>query len=350
MASAKKLPSGSWRVNLYIGKDADGKRQYKSFTAETKKEAEYLAAQYNQLKIDSHASNITLKKAAEDYVKSKQNIASPSTIKGYNAIIKNDVPELMCMKIKDITPQNIQSAFNVFSLNHSPKTCKNVHGFISAVLKLYRPEMILHTMLPQKKKRDIYVPDEKEVSNIMQLVRDTAIEVPFVLATQCGLRASEISGLEISHIHEDHIEVKQARVQGENGAVLKAPKSYAGYRVIPISKEMSKFLISNADGERIYNATSVVISKRWNAARDKYGISKSLNFHALRHHYASKCLLMGMPQKYIAELMGHSSTDMIERVYQHTFPSAMEMYAKKLRERNKAFMQHEMQHNSKTLA
>ena len=42
MASAKKLPSGSWRVNLYIGKTPDGKRQYKSFTADTKKEAEFL--------------------------------------------------------------------------------------------------------------------------------------------------------------------------------------------------------------------------------------------------------------------------------------------------------------------
>ena len=74
-------------------------------------------------------------------------------------------------------------------------------------------------------------------------------------------------------------------------------------------------------------------------------VIKACNFHALRHHYASKCLLLGMPQKYTAELMGHSSLDMIEKVYQHTFPSAMEQYAKKLREMNEEFMQHEMQHN-----
>ena len=45
MASAKKLPSGNWRVSLYIGLDEKGKRKYKSFTADTKKEAEFLAAQ-----------------------------------------------------------------------------------------------------------------------------------------------------------------------------------------------------------------------------------------------------------------------------------------------------------------
>ena len=51
----------------------------------------------------------------------------------------------------------------------------------------------------------------------------------------------------------------------------------------------------------------------------------------MRHHYASKCLLIGMPQKYIAEIMGHSSTRMIEQVYQHVFGSAMEEYANKIR-------------------
>ena len=46
MAKAKKLPSGSWRVRVYDGKGADGKDRYKSFTAATKREAEFLAAEY----------------------------------------------------------------------------------------------------------------------------------------------------------------------------------------------------------------------------------------------------------------------------------------------------------------
>lgn len=46
MAKAKKLPSGSWRVRVYDGKDAAGKNIYRSFTAATKKQAEFLAAEY----------------------------------------------------------------------------------------------------------------------------------------------------------------------------------------------------------------------------------------------------------------------------------------------------------------
>lgn len=43
MATAKQLPSGSWRCQVYAGTAPDGKRQYRSFTAYTKKEAEYAA-------------------------------------------------------------------------------------------------------------------------------------------------------------------------------------------------------------------------------------------------------------------------------------------------------------------
>lgn len=38
MAKVKKQPSGNWRVQVYDYTDAKGKRHYKSFTADTKKE------------------------------------------------------------------------------------------------------------------------------------------------------------------------------------------------------------------------------------------------------------------------------------------------------------------------
>ena len=42
MATAKKLPSGSYRVRAYD----KATRKYKSFTAKTKKEAELMAAEW----------------------------------------------------------------------------------------------------------------------------------------------------------------------------------------------------------------------------------------------------------------------------------------------------------------
>ena len=44
MAEPKKMPSGNWRVRVFLGKDKDGKKKYKSITAPTKKEAKKAAA------------------------------------------------------------------------------------------------------------------------------------------------------------------------------------------------------------------------------------------------------------------------------------------------------------------
>lgn len=341
MASAKKLPSGSWRVNLYIGKTPDGKRQYKSFTADTKKEAEFLAAQYNQNHIDVNRSEQPLRDAVERYIKSKENVLSPSTVRGYYNILKNHVPSLMAVKIRDINAEMIQEEFNRFAKDNSPKTCRNTHGLIASVLAIERPDIVLRTTLPQKKKRDIYVPDEKEIDQIHQLIKGNVMELPFVLAAECGLRASEVAALRISSVFPDHIEIKQAMVPDKNNKpTLKDPKSISGYRSIPISKELSDFIVDHSSGEEfVCNLSSGNISTYWNRFKENNSLNDDLVFHALRHHFASRCLLLGMPQKYIAELMGHADTTMIEKVYQHVFPSAMEEYANKLREQSKKFIQ-----------
>lgn len=333
MASAKKLPSGSWRVNLFIGKDANGKRQYKSFTAETKKEAEFLAAQYNAFKKEQTDSKLTFRAAAERYIDSKRNVVSPSTIRGYVSILKNNAQDIMPMKICDLTQECIQISINKLAMEHSAKTCRNVHGFISAVLGVYRPDFILHTTLPKREHNDIYVPDNKETEEIRRLAAGTVNEIPIFLASECGLRASEIAALKTENVKSDCIEIKEAAVLDENNIEhIKQPKSFTSYRKIPITKAASEYLISHSVDGRICPRRAINICNNWDKFRDKHSINQKLNFHALRHHYASKCLLLGIPQKYIAELMGHSSTDMIEKVYQHIFPSAMEEYAKKIRE------------------
>lgn len=333
MASAKKLPSGNWRVNLYIGNSPDGKRQYKSFTAETKKEAEFLAAQYNAFKKEQTDSKLTFRAAAERYIDSKRNVVSPSTIRGYVSILKNNAQDIMPMKICDLTQECIQISINKLAMEHSAKTCRNVHGFISAVLGVYRPDFILHTTLPKREHNDIYVPDNKETEEIRRLAAGTVNEIPIFLASECGLRASEIAALKTENVKSDCIEIKEAAVLDENNIEhIKQPKSFTSYRKIPITKEVSEYLISKATDGRICPRRAINICNNWDKFRDKHSINQKLNFHALRHHYASKCLLLGIPQKYIAELMGHSSTDMIEKVYQHIFPSAMEEYAKKIRE------------------
>lgn len=136
MAKAKKLPSGNWRVNLYDYTDpASGKRIYKSFTATTKKEAEYMAAEY---KLDgkqrtASAGDMTLKEAYTRYIDSKTNVLSPSTIREYRRSARNDLQDIMPLKLRDITQEAVQRSINQFAANHAPKTVRNAHGLLVAL-------------------------------------------------------------------------------------------------------------------------------------------------------------------------------------------------------------------------
>lgn len=326
-----------YSIQVYLGKDADGKKKYQRFSGRDKNELlrQIAQAESDLKETKEKAETITLGEAMTRYIENRRAISSPATIKGYLVVRNQYLPELMELPIDKLNQDVIQCEMNEFAKSHSPKTCRNAHGLISAVLKVNRPELILHTSLPPLTKKDIYVPDEAEVSHIMELISGNELQLSFLLATQCGLRESEIAALSVKNIEKDYLYVREARVAGVDGQAYKSPKSQSGYRKVPISADVYNYLIEEAEKHEghVTAMTGQQISKAWTTFRDKQGIDKALNFHALRHHFASKCLLMGLPQKYIAELMGHSSTDMIERVYQHTFPSAMEGFAKELREK-----------------
>ena len=57
-------------------------------------------------------------------------------------------------------------------------------------------------------------------------------------------------------------------------------------------------------------------------AYEKAGISKVL-FHELRHTYASQLVMAGVPLKFVAEQLGHSSTAMVEKHYGHLTPQGV---------------------------
>ena len=70
----------------------DGKDVYKSFTAPTKKEAEFNANQFliksNKNKI-RRSNEYTFADALENYINLKETVLSPSTIRGYKSLKRN---------------------------------------------------------------------------------------------------------------------------------------------------------------------------------------------------------------------------------------------------------------------
>ena len=95
MATAKQLPSGSWRVRVYD----KASKKYISFTSQLpgkagKNEAELLAKEWQAGHKKRPESTKTVYELVKEYIDSKEPLLSPSSIRGYLIILNNALGEL----------------------------------------------------------------------------------------------------------------------------------------------------------------------------------------------------------------------------------------------------------------
>lgn len=312
MARARKLPSGSWRVRVPDGK-VDGKYRYKSFTAATKKDAEYAAAMWERDKIEKPTA-LTVGEAIDRYIEARSAVLSPSTVCAYRKIRKNNLKSLMNVRISEITAEAVQKAVNIEAMTHSPKTVRNQYALLTAALAVYAPSVAVPVHLPPKVRTAVEIPDKAAMQAIMDDVRGTRMELPVILAACMGLRRSEICALTPDDYDGQTLTISKAAVLGDDGAIhIKAPKSYAGARVLAVP-DVAKAALD------MYplpvEMTPGALTHAWEVVAARHGLK--LRFHALRHYYASTLLSIGVPDKYAMERMGHATPHMLKQVYQHT--------------------------------
>lgn len=341
MAKAKKLPSGQWRTLVYNYTDCSGKRHYESFTAESKSESEFLAADFarNKKQLRNEAS-ISFGEALERYINSRATVLSPGTIREYKRSIK-DYDDIKNILVSEITQEQIQEHINTFNVSHSPKSVRNNHGLLSAVLKKYRPNFALTTVMPQKERPNLYIPTDNDIKAIMNVVRNTEMELPILLAAFGPMRRGEICALSSENISGKRVHVCQNMVcDSNNNFVIKQPKTYAGNRYIEYPDFVAdKF--KNITG-RITNLNPNMISSRFHHVLIRAGVPH-FRFHDLRHYGASILHALGIPDAYIMERGGWESDSILKNVYRHVLDDKR---AEMTNKANAYFenMQHEMQH------
>lgn len=339
MAKAKKLPSGSWRCLVYShsepkftkdGKpvlDSNGKqmqrRVYESFTSDDpspagKREAERQAAMFAAGKEDkTKPSSLTFGEALDKYIEIRENVLSPRTIMDYKRIRKNDMQELMDVKLSRITQELIQQVINAdVAKHHSPKTVRNNHGLISAVLRQYRPDFALNTALPKKVRPELYIPSDAEIQRLMAYVADTEMELPILLAAFGPMRRGEICALETGDIDGRVVHVCRNMVlKPDHTWTTKAPKSYAGDRYI----EYPEFVAQKWAGKcgRITNLNPNNITDKFRYVLKGAGL-QHFRFHDLRHYSASIQHALGIPDAYIMQRGGWGNDGVLKAVYRHT--------------------------------
>lgn len=311
MANAKRLPSGMWRTRAYVGKDSAGKKKYKSFTAPTRRQSEYLAAAYLNAHRAHAMEDITWAEAAQRYMEAKA-LLSPSTLCGYESIRKTHFADWQYKKLKDLTQELIQKKISELSRDHSPKTVRNVHGFISGVLSLYMPAFRLSTFLPENRGEGRPIPTEQEFQAFLRQIEGDPLEI-YVLLAAGSLRRSEIAAVTEEDVLSVGVRVNKSIVKGQDGKYhQKRPKTRASERVVPFPPEiLAKF--------RVFGFPPTdpgKISRMFDAAISVSGLPR-FTLHSLRHYYASVMHFYGVPDKYIMLFGGWSTDTVLKSVYQH---------------------------------
>ena len=325
MAKGKKLPSGSWRVQVYSHTDQSGKRHYQSFTASTKKEAEYMAAEF-QLNKDrlKDSANMTLGEAIDKYIALREPVLSPSTIAGYRNIRAHSFQSLMDVPIRRITSNMLQEAVN-FELARKPekksgtlsaKTVKNQYGLVSSALGRFNPAGAYQVTLPKKPRRIRSLPLPED---IYEAVKGSSVELPVLLAMWLSFTMSEIRGLTKSKsIDGDFITIREVLVVVDGVDVRKEmAKEDARNRRHKMPARIRE-LIDQVEGDVIVPLTVKQIFYRFRKCLRGAGLPE-ITFHDLRHVNASLMAMLRIPDKYAQERGGWKTDHIMKSVYTETF-------------------------------
>ena len=333
LPAIKQLPSGAYHASGYSHTDANGKRHYESITGfdynQVLLEVAQFKADKKQDKLEQAiaGTKLTVADAMDQYIDSKSAILSPSTIASYKAIRRNNLLDLQPLLITKVTQELVQISINKEAMNKTPKTVRNIHGFLAAVLQVYRPDQILHTTLPQKVKAEIAIPTEDEIRLLLNTAKGTEMENPLILAACCGMRRSEIAAITWKGVDfgKNTIKIKKALVMDDDNELIeKTTKTTAGTRTIRMFPVVSETLINykeaHPDDGGYISIRPDIISHRFETLVKRTGI-QHYRFHDLRHYTVSVMLSLNIPKNYIADFVGHETENMIDKVYGHIMQS-----------------------------
>ena len=323
MSDAKKQSNGKWRNQLYIGRDENGKRIYESFTADTKKEANALAAaRARELEMHGRKQHnpceLTVGEAIDKYIEDRDAVLQPKTIREYKGMRRNRFPAIMGIRIKDLTEADVQRAVNAEARRASPKSIRNAYGLLSSALSAVDSGIRFRVNLPQKQKKEFHIPTDEQLIELLERIQGHRVEIPVIIAATCGLRRGEICALDL-HKDVDYVRctitVNKAISQNDAGEwVIKPPKTESSYRTVDCPPWVIEKLATARDSGYEFMNPDFVTS-RFAKYCDQLGID--IRFHDLRHYYASLMLSLGIPDKYAMTRMGHATPNMLRNVYQH---------------------------------
>lgn len=315
-----KLPSGKWRCQVMV----DGKRV--SVTDDDKSicQAKAMAIQSGLMEKEEKRNSLTLSDAIDEYISSKSNTLSPSTIRGYEMVKKHRFKTLMGQDIHTITKKDVQVAVNKETKLASPKTIANAYGVVRPVLASYGVD-VFGVSLPKKSKPKKDYLQINEIGTLLDAVRGDPFETSILLALWLGLRRSEIMGLYWDCVDFDKgaITIRRTLVMDKNNnkVIREMTKNASSNRTIQCPPYIMELLKENRkESGPVFTFHPDSLRRHIHDVCAKCGVTDT-SAHGLRHTNAAVMRSLGISTQHAMNRGGWTEERTYKGLYSYVFDS-----------------------------
>lgn len=296
---------------------------------------------------------------------SKLRVKESSYVKYYNIVEKHIIPSLGNLEIKEITTDRVLvfiaeklkngklkggGGLSEKSVKDIVTVLKEICSFISDCGGAVPCRMdLIKIKLP---KSSIHILNRKEQFSLERLLlsNEDLIKTGILLSLHMGLRLGEVCALKRKHIIMERkvlqIRCTMQRLQNietdssnKTKIIITEPKSEASVRDIPIPEFLMERLkvLENIPSQAyiLTGETEHYIEPRTleNIFKNylKQCQIKDINYHALRHTFATRCIEIGFDTKTLSEILGHTNVNITLNRYVH---SSMEQKRKNMNKIN----------------
>ena len=338
-----KRKDGRWEGRYKNGFKLNGKTRYSSVYGASYSEVKILLnAKRAEQRTDCIKCSFTFGELSALWLESIVHNVKESTYSNYSMKLeKHILPhfgairyEKLTIKIfNDFIAEKLSSGLSARYVSDICRVIKSITKF--ARVRLGYADKAELLSLPKCEKRERKMLTASQQSLLINYLNDniSPSNLGILISAVTGMRIGELCALKWSDIDlEKRIITVSKTMQRIKNMVGKAatkivitpPKSKTSAREIPIPDVLYSYLkaMQKDDdcyiltGEKIY-AEPRTMQYRFKAALKRIELPQ-VNFHSLRHMFATKCVDVGVDVKTLSEILGHCSVELTLNRYVHS--------------------------------
>lgn len=352
-----KRKDGRWEGRYIKGRSDTGKAIYGYVYAHSYREVKSKLMFSIQTTVTNHPNSAKLElpkqtntfgDLADLWMKSIKPQVKESTYRKYYNSLKNYVlPVLENEQLAEISYSTLeQFASNLLVSGGqkkeglSPKTVTDIMSMVRLIMQ-YANKSGFDTgcsgtgINVKQEPKELIILTTSEQEQLQQYLCDnlTNKNLGVLICLYTGIRIGEICALKWEDISLDDKQIKihhtMQRLQCENHStktkiIITTPKSKCSIRVIPLPDvivDLMKDNFCNNSGYVLTGKSEKFIEPRTMQNHFKRVLIeckiREVNYHALRHTFATRCVELGFDAKSLSEILGHASVNITLNRYVH---------------------------------